>query len=690
MHVALLMLAALFGGSLLSPIALAAGVPVTDELPMRLAEVRRGSLMFRTAQTGQYLPAPLLSSDVRIRVTGPIARTVLTQTFQNPAQAWAEAIYAFPLPETAAVDHLRMRIGERVVEGEIQEKKTARKTYEAARSAGQRSVLVEQHRPNLFTTEVANIAPQSEIQIEIEYQQELRWRDGQFSLRFPMAITPRFNPRATGLEQNLGTINGWALLPGELPNAVGMSPASAAQDETTKPVNLNPTRLSIDLQPGFALASIDSPYHPIQEQWQGDRVIVTLADQTTAADRDFELRWRPTPASEPQAAYFIESGPEGDYGLLMLMPPQDGFAQRHARPREMILIIDTSGSMGGEPIRAARAALLNALATLQPEDHFNLIEFSSRARALFPQAMPADPTNLRQAKEFTQALRAGGGTQMRPALELGLAQSDPEAEPRLRQIVFITDGAVSNEAELMSLIHQRLGQSRLFTVGIGSAPNAHFMTEAAHFGRGSFSYVANAAEVEVAMKLLLRQIARPALTDLKLQLPVPADAFPDPLPDVYLAEPIHVVMQFPQPPENAELIGRIGQHPWTRRLELHGGSQQRGISVLWARRKIAYWNRQARQGLPEELLRSEVQKLGLKHHLVSAYTSLVAVDRTPARNPELQSLKPHALDGNLPAGMQPQAQAQLARGATAASLFISIGLMMLLGGLLMHRGTTQR
>ncbi|MGJ8670922.1 MAG: marine proteobacterial sortase target protein [Oceanococcus sp.] len=672
--------------------ALAISTDSTSENVVRLGDVRRGSLMFRQQHDQDqalWQVAPTLQTDVSINISGPIARTVLTQHFRNPGDSWTEATYVFPLPETAAVDHMRMRIGERVIEGEIQEKQQAKKIYEQGKREGKRSALIEQVRSNMFTAKVANIPPHGEVKIELEYQQELHWRDGEFSLRFPMAITPRYKPAANTATTSLpetpqellhtqsDSVAGWSLLPSELPHQAELDPSQQGLH--------NPTSIQVKLQAGFETGPVLSPYHAIHTQDHTDYSEIQLAAGQVASDRDFVLRWSPRDKSAVHAAYFVENGDDGHYGLLLLMPPQQAMQGQHSRSREVIFVIDTSGSMGGESIRAARAGLLAGLDRLSPGDSFNLIEFDSSASALFNQAVPVNADNLHEARRWTKRLNANGGTEMSKALQLALPRGPQGETERLRQIVFITDGAVGNEAELMSLIHARLGDARLFTVGIGSAPNAHFMTEAAHFGRGSFSYIANIADVESSMRKLFAQLNHPALTDIELKLPVATDALPAPIPDLYVGEPISVVMKLADKAEQAQLFAQLGLRPWQHDLNLQSSVSQSGLATLWARRKITDWTRQERRGLAHETARQEILKLALQHHLVSRYTSLVAVDKTPIRDAQ-DPLQKHALKSNLPMGMS----VPLAQGATPSLLLLLSGGLLLMLAWLLHAPRAQR
>jgi Ca-activated chloride channel family protein len=456
----------------------------------------RGGLWLRGAGDEAYGPAPTLHTQVDMSVTGMLARVRVRQRFHNPGARWAEGIYVFPLPEHAAVDRLRMRIGERVIEGRIQERRQARKAYEQARRSGRRASLVEQERPNIFTASLTNIAPGEDITVEIAYQQTVRYVDGAFRLRFPMVVAPRYIP-VTDPVPDAGRITPPVAHPGEAP--------------------LNPVSLTVHLDAGMALASVTSPYHTIQDRRQADGVHeIRLAEGTVAAERDFELIWRPIVGAQPRAAWFVQQTQDGPYGLLMLVPPQ-GPAPEPVTGRELVFVIDTSGSMHGESMEQAREALLLALGRLRGRERFNVIRFNDRTEGLFPRARAATPGHIAAARRYVRAMDAEGGTEMAPALRRALRRG--EGQGGLRQVVFLTDGSVGNEQALFRLIREHLGASRLFTVGIGSAPNSYFMRKAARFGRGSFTYIGDTGEVQETMSALFERLERAALTHIHVELP---------------------------------------------------------------------------------------------------------------------------------------------------------------------------
>jgi len=606
-------------------------------------------LFFKAEGRDAAFEAPLLMSDVKMAVNGLTARVTLRQHFVNPAASWMEGIYVFPLPERSAVDRLTMWIGERRVEGRILEREEARRTYEKAKAEGRRAGLLAAQRANVFVTSVANVGPGDEVVIEIEYQDRVAYRDGRFSLRFPMVVAPRFTP------------------PGETPLAAAeprAQPASldAPDRDLFGPVEhpahgpRNPLNLTVALDAGLPLASVESLYHEVAVTApDARRRHITLAAGSVPADRDFVLEWTPRVGAAPEAAVFGEEIGGASYLAVLLVPPRDS-GETAPPPRDLIFVLDTSGSMYGPSLEQAKAALVMALDRLRPEDRFNVIRFASDSERLFPALRPADPRNLGIAVRWLHDLEAEGGTMMRPALIRALAEAP--AEHRLRQIVFLTDGAVSNEDAMFADIAGRLGTARLFTVGIGSAPNSYFMRKAAELGRGSFTYIGKLDEVGTRMDALLRRLERPALTDLAAAWSLPNGAdpevYPTPLPDLYDGEP--VVMTARVPTALAALhgtfavTGRRAGAAWTRRLTLANIAPAAGIAALWARAKIDRIEDGLARGEDPAEVRSAALEVALAHRLVTRYTSLVAVDDAPPVRPRDADLESREVPRNLPAG----------------------------------------
>ncbi len=654
-----------------------------------LAETTRGTLWLQGAD-GSFSEAPTLATEVGIEVTALTARATVRQRFANPGSDWAEGVYVFPLPETAAVDGMRLRIGERVIEGQVKERAEAREAYRVARDKGQRASLVEQERPNVFTTSVANLGPGEEVTVEIDYQQRVDFRDGEFRLRFPTVVGPRYVPGHTLPEavvsESVRLAGGWAPATDAVPDAPRITPPVREPGEPPS----NRLRIEVRLRPGMPLERLSSAHHPVRETRQGEQYVVTLAEGPVPADRDFELTWRPVPARLPRASLFRETVAGEHFAMLTVVPPRSLAADQPRAARDLVLVVDVSGSMHGASIAQARDALDAALARLDPGDRFNVIAFNNRAWSLFPTPHQATPANVGAARRWVGRLDASGGTEMAAALRLALtAEAEARtAGARLRQVVFLTDGAVGNEAALFDLIERRLGRSRLFTVGIGSAPNSHFMRRAAEVGRGTFVHVGNTAQVGERIDQLLRKLDHPALTDVRLELPegTGAEVLPDPVPDLYLGEPVQVLLRLPALPDHATLSGRIGGREWRAGLALDA-AEVAGIGRLWARSKIAALmdrHRRATEEGERAALRDEVVALALRHRLVSRFTSLVAVDVTPARVREAL-LRRHALRTELPHGWSHARVFGTPQTATSAPLQLVAGLLLCLAALWLRR-----
>ncbi|MDR4482872.1 MAG: marine proteobacterial sortase target protein [Nitrospirales bacterium] len=636
-------------------------------------------LSIRRMSGGPTLPAPTISTHVTTTISGLIVRTTVSQTFHNPSTEWAEGIYVFPLPEQAAVDHLRMRIGERVIEGIIQERAEARKTFEQAKRKGQRTSLLEQERPNVFTASVANLAPGEPIIVDIEYQDAVRYDQGRFSLRFPMVVGPRYipgTPLSIEEAQQYKTGAGWAVNTDQVPDASRVTPPVQHPGEGP----INPLTLQIDLAPGFLIDRVESPTHPIQvETHSNGRTHITLADPSTLADRDFELAWTPQASHEAQTQLFLEEHAGDTYGLMLFLPPQLTEAGPGDIPREVIFVIDTSGSMAGASLVQAKAALTLAVSRLTPRDRFNIIQFNSTTKHLFPLAVPVDPRSIQRALSYVNSLQAEGGTEMLPAVIQALAHQKEE-QTFLRQVIFITDGLIGNEEEFFATLHRLLGRTRFFPVGIGSAPNGHFMRKAAQYGRGSFTYIGTAKEVQDKMHRLFVKLEQPAFLNLALEGSSDGtlDLLPAPLPDVYAGEPLMVAFRTTTPPAHLTISGTHGTEPWTRVIPLSSGFSRNGITVHWARQKISQlMDQQNPSTQPDRQaeLRQAVIDVALHHHLVSRYTSLVAVETNPAR-PEHRPLHSHAMKTNLPHGMQYEAIFGWPQTATPSTLYLLLGIIM--------------
>ncbi|GEL39950.1 marine proteobacterial sortase target protein [Methylorubrum extorquens] len=602
-----------------------------------------GTLLLRF-DGGAPVEAPRLKADVAITVSGPTARATITQAFRNTTSEWVEGTYLFPLPEDAAVDTMKLVVGDRVIVADIRERAAARRVYEAAKAEGKAAALTEQQRPNLFTNVVANIGPGETVLVQIEYQQPVRSSAGTYALRLPTVVAPRYSPAPPAVMAVVE--RGAAADP--VPDREKIA---APVLDPARHAPINPLTLTIDLKAGFPLGQVRSATHAVRiEERSASERRITLADGATAADRDFELTWNAAPGEAPSIGLFRERVAGAEAVLAVVTPPESA-SPAASVPRDVVFVIDNSGSMGGASMRQAKASLLIGLDRLGAGDRFNVIRFDHSFDTLFPDLVPADAGHLMRAKSFVAGLQASGGTEMLAPLQAALRDATPEETGRLRQVVFLTDGAIGNEAQIFSAIATERGRSRLFMVGIGSAPNGYLMRHAAELGRGSFTQIDTPDQVTERMRALLVKLESPAVTDLTATFSEPGiDVTPARLPDLYRGEPLTLSARMGQARGTLTLTGRIGGQPWQTQLHLDAAQDGTGIGKLWARAKIAEAETaRLTGGLTTEAADAAILRLALDHGLTTRLTSLVAVDATP-RRPAGMRLVSTELPLNLPAG----------------------------------------
>ena len=612
----------------------------------------------------QVSSAIILKSDANMTLTGLINHVVVTQTYRNENPFAVNARYVFPLPDESAVHAMTMRIGERVIKGEIDKKNEAEKKYTEAKKAGKQAALVRQQRANMFITNVANIGPGEQVIIELEYQEIIDYSSGTFAIRFPTTITPRYHAISGEVEvntQNQTHVNpfptGW------------LSPVYSTQNITqTDNAPSSQFSLNIDIDVGLELVDINSKFHNVDVQNTAFGQYKIALNETNAVNRDFVLEFKPLQKEQAQAAFFTQQFENGDrYGLAMLMPPGDHFTQTQRLPREMVFVVDTSGSMHGQSMEQAKKALFYALSLLDSDDSFNIIGFDNIVTPMSDKPLIASDFNLRRAERFIYSLEADGGTEIQGALNAVLDGS--EFDGFVRQVVFLTDGSVSNEDALFKNIQSKLGDSRLFTVGIGSAPNSFFMRRAADIGKGSFTFIGSTSEVQPKMQQLFDKLAHPAITNLALsdESGNSLDFWPSPLPDLYFGEPIMVAIKLNNA-KSVVLAGQTAQGPLSIKLSTQNSSSAQGIAKLWARQKIKsllLYNEQS-------TVKDEVQELALTHQLLSPFTAFIAIEQTQIKEVAEQTAQ---ATNAVPQGMAmrlPQTDGQ-------SRLHILLGCILLLG-----------
>lgn len=599
--------------------------------------------------------APLLDTSVDVSITGLVARVTLTQRFRNDSTDWVEGLYVFPLPDKAAVNSLNIKIGEREIVGSVQEKQQAEKNYEAAKKAGHVAGLVKQHRPNLFSSRFANVPPGESISIELGYIQTVRFDHDRFNLRIPLTLTPRYS--------NDLVADAPAITPPQLAR-----PANHDHSTIDHRVSIETTLFGSNDS-----VNISSPSHQLTTQPIDNGTKIVLNEQAYL-DRDFVLEWHEQVDAIPAVQIWRESVQGEDYLLASVMPPTDE-QDIPVQPRELVLVIDTSGSMAGVSIEAAKAALLDALGGLKPQDKFNIIEFNNSFTQLFKQPEQATLDNITRGERFTQKLQANGGTEMMGALRTALRYPDSEL---LRQIVFITDGSVGYENNVIDSIRLALGDSRLFTVGIGAAPSQWFMRKVAEAGRGTHHTIDNLADVTPEMVKLLHKLESPTLTDIEVTFnDGSAEVQPGAIPDLYAKQPVMVAAKLFDDAHTMTVSGTWGGDEWQTQVPINVEPvKDAGLSTVWARQKIeSLQDKQRLNGDPEQY-KSLILRLALDHQLVSPYTAFIAIEKEPVR-PLSDTLKNKPIPNVMPAGSTMQS-INLPQGSAGIDTLLLVCLICLI------------
>jgi Ca-activated chloride channel homolog len=649
----------------------------TDERP---PDVGEGSLLYRSPISGRYAQVPLVHTDVALDVRGLVASATVTQQYANSSTAPIEAVYIFPLPHDAAVYDMEIRVGNRVIRSVIRERQEAKRVYEAAKTEGRRAALVEEERPNIFTASIANIMPGDHVDVRLRYVEPLRWDDGRIRLIFPMVVGPRYIPGTKAIGYS-GT--------GSVPDTDAVPDASRITPLVRHPESrpAHDLSLSVDLDSGFDAASIKCISHKITMQRSSDgRQHIELAEGATIPNKDFILEVQQGTSVQPEAAMFLSLSSDSSetHFLLAAFPPTVQPSERV--PVEMLYLIDVSGSMAGTSIEQARGALLQALDRLTPSDRFAIVAFSSDFHEFAAEALPATPENVAAARRYVRRLEADGGTEMLPAL-LHLMRK-PQAPGYLRHIVLLTDGDLGNEDAIFAALQHHLGNARLFTLAIGSAPNHFLATKMAQFGRGTFTHIADIKEIEEKMTRFFETIESPVLTDVKLSFEgvEVADVYPERPPDLFLKQPLVIFGRIAKGRAGTvRLTGRAGSEPYETHIDFDASkaSFHPGITTLWARQRVEelmdQWRQSDEQG--QAAIRASTIAHAIRYRLVTRFTSLVAVEEIIANTSGRSDTVP--VPTELPAGMQLDKVFGAPATGTADAFLEMLGFTLLLMGSLL-------
>ncbi len=573
---------------------------------------------------------PLKHTDVRGAISGFLARVTVTQTFENNSPQKIEAVYAFPLPENAAVDDMTIQIGDRTVRGVIKKREEARAIYENAKNTGHVAALLDQERPNIFTQSVANIMPGEQVVVTISYAQTLAYEEGAYEFIFPMVVGPRYIPgNVTGKQAG-----GWAPDTDQVPDASRITPQVTPKG--TRAGHDISLQLAIDA--GVPLQALRSSSHEIDVQRNGtSAALVKLRNEAEIPNKDFVLKYNVAgeqiaDAILTQAAPAGSKLPAGGYFSLILQPPAR-VLDSDITPKELVFVVDTSGSMYGFPIEKAKELITHALDGLNPGDTFNLITFSGDTHILFTEPVFPTAENIRLAKQFLQSRSGGGGTEMMKAIRAALDPSD--SQDHLRVVCFATDGYVGNDLEIIGEV-QKHTNARVFAFGIGTSVNRFLIEGMARAGRGESEVVTLNDKADIAAKRLYERLRAPLLTDIAIDwggLPV-TDVYPQAFPDLFSGKPLIISGRYTSAGSGTiRLLGKRASENFVREIPVRFTADAATHDVLpgfWARRKIDALMSQDWSGLQSGNMKPELQKqitqLGLDYRLMTQFTSFVAVE----------------------------------------------------------------
>src|SRR5438270_1032911 len=591
-------------------------------------EATPGALQVLDAKGQPRGLCPLKHTDVKAEISGFLSRVRVTQEFENPFKEKIEAVYTFPLPQNAAVDDMTMLVGDRTVRGKILRREQAEAVYEAAKNNGQTASLLNQERPNIFTQSVANILPGEQIRITISYVETLKYEDGSYEFVFPIVVGPRYIPgNATGAQANsMG--DGFAPDMDRVPDASRITPQPVPEGMRVG----HDVSIDLTLDAGVTIDGLNSKTQEVDVERPDDhRAHVRLKDEATIPNKDFILRYD-VAGKKIEDALLTHSSANGGFFTLIMQPPERVTAE-DVMPKELVFVLDTSGSMSGFPIEKAKETMKLALDNLYPYDTFNLITFSGDEHILFSEPVPATKENLAKAQAFLESRQGGGGTEMMKAIKASMDPSD--AQGHVRIVCFMTDGYVGNDVEIIGEV-QKHPNARVFAFGIGNSVNRFLLDNMAKYGRGEVEYVGLNDDGSAAARRFHERVRNPLLTDITIDwngMSV-ADVYPRTIPDLFGAKPVILTGRYTGNGRGViRLKGKMSDRDFVREIPVDFSSSQSQhdvLATLWARTRVDDLMSRDFKGMQQGNMQDDVKQaiinLGLDYRLMTQFTSFVAVE----------------------------------------------------------------
>ena len=582
---------------------------------------------------GRQVHFPALETDITADIQGDLATVTVVQTFANPTAVPLNATYLFPLNKDAAVHAMRMEVGDEIVTATIMKKEEAKQTFETAKKEGKAAALLVQHRPNMFTQDIANLMPGLPVKVTLEYTQAAPRIDGAYELVVPLIVGPRYNPAAPSAQvagdDDIIPSGEWRVdAPPAYPDVAGL----------TIPDTIDRDRVSIrvNLVSGFDIEAVTSATHAVVTQGTETARTVTLADGRTIDNKDFVLRYR-LAGRTTKAGFLTHKDRRGGFFSLLIEPPEAPEA-KDITPREMVFVLDTSGSMSGMPIEASKTFMSHALANLREGDYFRIIRFGSNASEFTAQPVRATAANVQSGLAFVRSLSANGGTEIPKAIDKAFGMR--QAAGTMRIVVFLSDGYIGNEAEVLRRISNLIGEARIYAFGVGTGVNRYLLAEMARKGRGFARFVDPTEDGHVSAVAMAGKLESPVLTDIEIDWGglAAGQVSPAVIPDLFAGDSIRVQGRFTGTGRQTVTVrglvnGRRAEMPVTVDLpSAEGTPESAGIPLIWARSQIAEHMRvmTTQPNLRDparsnEAIEKDVTELGLRFSLATRWTSFVAV-----------------------------------------------------------------
>lgn len=558
---------------------------------------------------------PLLETKADVKIAGVVAEIELTQVYKNDGKKTIEAVYVFPLGTKSAIHAMRMQIGERIIDAEIEETEKARQIYENAKDSGKVASLLEQERPNVFQMKVANIMSGDEVKVIVEYTEILVPEKGIYEYVFPTVVGPRFTGEQKDKED-------WTATP-------------YLHEKENPPYKFD---IKVNLKTGIPLSSISVPTHEVDIDKGENEAAITLSRKDKyGGNRDFILRYS-LEGNKVQTGLLLYKGKEENFFLLMLEPPEK-VRMDMVPPREYLFVVDVSGSMHGFPLDVSKALMKDIIEGLREKDYFNILFFAGGSAVLSPEPLSATKANKKKAIEMVMSQKGGGGTRLLDALNK--ISTLPKKEGLSRIIVAATDGYISVEKEAFDHIRTNLGENNFFAFGIGSSVNRYLIEGMARAGKGEPFIVTNQNEASENADKFLDYIQNPLLTDIKTSFDGfdAYDVEPIAMPDLFGERPLVLFGKYRKASGSITVRGKTAKGDYKKVMKVKSSMEDEdnsAIKYLWAREKIAKLDDYGKVGTD---VKDEVTKLGLKYHLMTQYTSFVAVDKIIRKTGEVVTVK---------------------------------------------------